>query len=93
METNNIEETGFASELLSELKKQTHRWFVAFLIMIGVEVATIGVFMWYISLPDESVRVESTSEGHANYIGNDLNGDLNNGESDSNQENETEQKQ
>lgn len=70
-----------ATELLTELKRQSRRWFIAFLIMIGVEVATIGSFLWYISLPIEDVKVESTATGHANYIGNDLNGDLNNGES------------
>ncbi len=48
---------------------------------------TIGGFLWYISLPvDEYSTVTVDSEdGNANYIGNDMKGDINNyGESESN---------
>lgn len=47
---------------------------------------TIFGFLWYISLPVEetsSVNVENTG-GNANYIGNDMNGDFNYGESEGN---------
>lgn len=47
---------------------------------------TIAGFLWYISLPVEegsTVTVDS-KDGNANYIGNDMKGDINNyGESDS----------
>ena len=42
-----------ASELLKEVKASAKRWFIAFCIMIGLELATIVGFMWYISLPIE----------------------------------------
>lgn len=72
-----------ATELLHELKASAKRWFIAFIIMCCLEVATIVGFMWYISLPVNDVVVEN-EDGNANYIGDDLNGVLNNGE---NQEN------
>lgn len=71
-----------ATELLHELKTSAKRWFVAFCIMCGLEIVTIIGFMWYISLPVDEVSVESEA-GNANYIGNDLNGELYNGKSDS----------
>ena len=72
-------ETTLASELLREVKLSARRWFIAFCIMIALEIATIADFMWYMSLPVDEVTIENDS-GNANYIGNDLNGDLNNGE-------------
>lgn len=68
-----------ATELLHELKASAKRWFIAFVIMCCLEVSTIAGFMWYISLPVDDVIVEN-EDGNANYIGDDLNGVLNNGE-------------
>lgn len=77
------EGTTLATELLSELKASARRWFIAFLIMIGVELATVAGFLWYISLPvDETVTVEN-DDGNANYIGGNVGGDLNNGKDNS----------
>ena len=77
------EGTTLATELLQELKASARRWFIAFLIMLGIEIATIAGFLWYISLPvDETVSVEN-DEGNANYIGGDLRGGLYNGENNS----------
>lgn len=72
-----------ATEILQELKASARKWFIAFLIMLGIEIATICGFLWYISLPvDEAVTVEN-EDGNANYIGNDMNGDLYNGKDNS----------
>ena len=78
MDNRNYGDT-LAGELLHELKLSARRWFIAFCIMVALELATIGGFMWYISLPADELTIES-DDGNANYIGNDLNGDLNNGE-------------
>lgn len=88
---NNDYTTTLATELLHELKQTSKRWFMAFCIMVVLEVITITGFMLYISLPtDESVVSVENDEGNANYIGSDLNGVLNNGESTNNGEtNET----
>lgn len=42
-----------AREMLQELKASAKRWFIAFCIMVVVEVLTIAGFLWYISLPIE----------------------------------------
>lgn len=51
-----------AAELLQELKASSRRWFIAFCIMVGVELDTIGGFLWYISLPVEEYTEEYTQE-------------------------------
>lgn len=56
-------------------------WIIVFIAILWA--ATIGGFLWYISLPVEDyqdVSIENDS-GNANYIGNDMNGDFNYGES------------
>lgn len=72
------EGTTLATEILQELKASARRWFIAFIIMLCVEIATVGGFLWYLSLPvDENVTVEN-DEGNANYIGGDVSGNVNN---------------
>lgn len=71
-----------ASELLHQIKMNAQRWFIAFVVMVCIELATIAGFLWYISLPVEDITVESDS-GSANYIGRDLQGGLYNGEGQS----------
>lgn len=68
-----------ATELLHEVKASAKRWFIAFIIILCLWFATIGVFIWYISLPVEEITIEN-DDGNANYIGNDMNGDFNYGE-------------
>ena len=68
-----------ASELLHQIKMNAQRWFIAFVVMVFIELATIAGFLWYISLPVEDITVESDN-GSANYIGRDLEGSLYNGE-------------
>ena len=81
-----MEET-LATELLKELKASSKRWFIAFIVMLILWFATIGVFVWYISLPVEDVAIEN-QDGNANYIGND--GSIVNGEDTDKTESDTE---
>lgn len=75
--------TTLATELLAELKASARRWFIAFLVMLGIEIATVAGFLWYISLPvDETVTVEN-DDGNANYIGGDVGGGVYNGTNNS----------
>ena len=75
--------TKLATEILEEVKRNTKRWFYAFIIMVIIEVGTIVGFLWYISLPVEQEQVQiENDDGNANYIGHDLTGDLYNGEVD-----------
>lgn len=80
------EGTTLATEIFRELKASARRWFIAFCIMCGIEVVTVGGFLWYISLPvDETVTVEN-DEGNANYTGGNVGGDIKYGENNSAEE-------
>lgn len=70
------EHTTLATELLHELKLSAKRWFIAFCVMIVLEIATIIGFMWYISLPVEEYSVDQITErgGDNLNIGGDYNG-------------------
>ncbi len=72
-----------ATELIHEIKQTSRRWFIAFCVMVVLEILTIGGFLWYISLPVEVVQEVDmdADEGNANYIGGDnIQGEINNGE-------------
>lgn len=76
---DNTETTTLASELLHEVKLSVKRWFIIAIIELVLIIAITAGFLWYISLPADEVTIENDS-GNANYIGDNLNGDLNNGE-------------
>ncbi|MCI9085746.1 MAG: hypothetical protein HFE51_04910 [Clostridia bacterium] len=38
-----------ATEMLKELKSSSKRWFIAFLTVLGILLATIGGFLWYMT--------------------------------------------
>ena len=69
METENIT---LATELLHEIKASARRWFIAFLVMCGLEILTIAGFLYYISLPTEEYHIEQ--EADANSFNNVSNG-------------------
>lgn len=73
-----------ASEILTELKASAKRWFIAFCIMVVLEILTIAGFIWYISVSNKvnDVQIENT-DGYANYIGHNLLGELYNGKNTS----------
>lgn len=73
------ERTTLATEIFAELKASARRWFIAFLLMVGVEIATVVSFLWYISLPTDEIVTVENDEGNANYIGGNVGGDVNNG--------------
>lgn len=58
-----------ATELLSEIKASARRWFIAFCVMIVLEIATIIGFVWYISLPTDNVEY-TTQEADNNSFNN-----------------------
>ena len=71
-----MDEHSLATELLHELKMSCKQWFIAFCIMIGVEVATIAGFLWYITLPAEEYSIEQDmddieGDGTTQIIGGD----------------------
>ena len=64
---NEFNEHSLAYELLVELKHSAKRWFVAFCVMVGLEIATIVGFMWYISLPVEEYSEYEQSVEQVEY--------------------------
>jgi hypothetical protein len=63
-----MENQTLASEMLSELKAQNKRLFVALIVVLALWFATIGIFFWYISLPIDETTVEQQLEGDANSM-------------------------
>lgn len=63
-----MENQTLASEMLSELKASNRRWFIAFIVVLALWFATIGVFFWYISLPVDEVTVDQYTEGDDNSL-------------------------
>lgn len=68
-----------ATEMLHELKASAKRWFIIAVIELFIILGITGAFIWYISLPVEECTEVYNEDGNANYIGNDLNGELSNG--------------
>lgn len=81
-----MENQSLATELLHEIKQNARRWFIAFCIMIVLEIATIVGFMWYITLPVEEYTYEQTMEDIENNsdVRQVIGGDYGNSESKSN---------
>lgn len=78
---NDPEYKTLATEILQELKRNAKRWFIAFCVMIFLELATIIGFMWYLSHPTmpDDIQMQNTC-GTINYIGKTLNGSIYNGQ-------------
>ena len=74
-------EQTLATELLHELKANNRKWFIAFLVVLVLWFATIGGFLWYISLPIEDVSITQKADGDANHLVGI--GNINGGKSDS----------
>ena len=72
-----------ATEMIREIRATSKRWFIAFIVTLSLWFATIIGFILYeyYSLPVEDTVTVENEDGNANYIGNDMNGDLYNGES------------
>lgn len=67
-----VENISFATELLREVKASARRWFVAFVIMCIIEIATICGFLWYISLPVETGDSTSYEQNMEDVDGGDM---------------------
>ncbi len=71
--------------IMTHFTLMVKRLFVLCIALLVALMLTIAGFLWYISLPveeNETVKVESDG-GYANYVGNDVIGGINNGESKS----------
>ena len=76
-EVSEKEEKGLAMEMLGELKEQSKRWFRAFLVMVAVEILTIGGFIWYLNQYDFESTIEQSGvytliDSSGNVISSDI---------------------
>lgn len=46
-----MEHKTLATELLHEIKSQSKKWFVAFIVVLILWFITVGAFIWYVSNP------------------------------------------
>lgn len=62
-----------AMELIKEQRTNAKRWFIAFIVVLGLWFATIGGFIAYLSIPSEVSSVEQQIEDSDNnsVIGGD----------------------
>lgn len=52
-----------ATEIFGELKASARRWFIAFIVMLTMEIFTVAGFLWYISLPvDETITTQEAED-------------------------------
>ena len=77
-----MDNDNLATELLREVKASAKRWFIAFCIMVGLEIATVAGFMWYISLPEEETEY-TIQHADGNSFNNIGDGGIHNGSSSS----------
>lgn len=75
-----MENQPLATELIKEVRAQNKRLFIVALVELGIIIAIVIGFLWYISLPIDEISIEN-DDGNATYIGHDLEGELYNGES------------
>ena len=57
-----------AYELLKEVGQHARRWFIAFIIVLILWFATIGLFIWYATLPSEEMTIDQTADGGSQNI-------------------------
>lgn len=92
-EVHELQEQSLAFELLKDFKTQNKRQFIIILVILGMWFASIGAFIYYINTTGyeetiETAEVENDS-GNANAcVGDNCNnGEINYGESESNENN------
>ena len=57
-----MEKENLATEMLHELKHNSRRWFISFIIVLMLWFATIGIFIWYINQPIEEIETTTTQD-------------------------------
>lgn len=75
-----MENQPLATELIKEVRAQNKRLFIIALVELGIIIATVCIFVWYLTVPIDEISIEN-DDGNATYIGRDLEGGLYNGES------------
>ena len=66
-----------ATEMMKELKANSKRWFISFIVVLVLWFATIGAFIWYINQPIEETEVieysqDADTEGESSPISQNI---------------------
>ncbi len=51
-----------ALEMMKELKANSKRWFISFLVVLILWFTTIGIFIWYINQPIEETTYTQSAD-------------------------------
>ena len=86
MEDNNVTNVPYIvfESMQARMERTIKRLIIVIIIVISMLFASNAIWLYVWSQYDysyEQVEVDSEGDGNANYIGRDLNGELNNGES------------
>lgn len=82
-ELEEVKEQSFASEILSDYKKDKKRLFIIILVILSFWFATIGAFVYYINTTgyEETTECAETDKGGNACVGDNCNNGVINGES------------
>lgn len=56
------EKSTLALEMMKELKANSKRWFISFLVVLVLWFTTIGIFIWYINQPVEETTYSQNAD-------------------------------
>lgn len=66
-----------ATEMLREVKAHGKRWFIIALIELFIILSVVGLFIWYLIVPEDEYSIEqAANENSYNQV---VGGDFNNG--------------
>ena len=63
-----MEKETLATEVLHELKSNSRRWLIAFIVVLTLWIATLGAFLWYLTRRINRYSAGSRVEENANTI-------------------------
>lgn len=58
-----------ATEMLRELKANCKRWFIVSIIELFIIISIVGIFVWYLNVPEEETTEEITYSQDADTQG------------------------
>ena len=83
-QNKDVGEHSIAYMLIKDARDNAKRWFIIAIAELIAIIAIVAGMIWYNSLPAEEYTVSvENDEGNANYVGNDMNGEIYNGEDNS----------
>ncbi|MBQ2663122.1 MAG: hypothetical protein IJP94_06240 [Clostridia bacterium] len=80
-----MDEMTLASEMLAEIKRTSKRWFIVSVVELGLILAIIGGFLWYLNTPVAETTTTTIDQQSDNTSTNQvIGGDIYGGKTDNN---------